>query len=66
MDIAATLVKTERGIAHTTCALGLSWETVNDLNRSSELLARRGASGRETAKRLEMLAGTISALLLKS
>jgi hypothetical protein len=62
----ATLVKTESGIVHATCAMALSWENVNDLNRASELFMRRGQAGKATAKRLDALAATISNLLLRS
>ncbi|MDQ6925816.1 MAG: hypothetical protein M3154_06230 [Candidatus Eremiobacteraeota bacterium] len=66
MSSGTALVKTEQGISHATCAFGMTWDTVNDLNRSAELFAKRGANGRETSKRLNVLAGTISNLLLKS
>ncbi|MDQ6830061.1 MAG: hypothetical protein M3081_14485 [Gemmatimonadota bacterium] len=60
------LMKTEQGITHASCALALSWENVNDLNRASELFMRRGQVGKDAAKRLDALAATISNLLLRA
>ncbi len=66
MTRGTTLVKTERGIAHASCALGVTWENVNDLNRASELFMRRGQVGKDAARRLDALASTISNLLLRT